>query len=278
MLNGAALADCTPEQAAKTFDEARRAGVNSLDVPADDADAESRLGPMLEEHRDGLFVAAGTLRTDADDVKRQIDDSLGRLGVDHIDLHLLHGLETLADLDAHTASYAAADAAREAGVTRFVGLAGRSAGAPSVQLAAIRRWQVDTVRFSLNPRLWSLAEYRRDVNALLSECRARGLGVQVTDVIARGPWPAEQRAHRTWYRPYTDEDRIKAAVDFVMSIPGVHCLLTPADRMLVGPTIAAADRPTFLSERRRRAIVERFADDTPIFDSDPHTGPAAGPG
>lgn len=265
MLASSAFADCTEAQAVKTFDLARHGGVNHIDIDPDHGEAEHLLGALVAEHRESMFVAGGIADPDPDDVKRRLDDTLETLGIDDLDLYQLHGVDSIEALDGRTDAHGAVEAAREAGLTQFVGASGHGEGAPAALLAALGRWDLDTVMFPLNPRLWSIAAYRTDVSALLAECRARAIGVQVTDVTARGPLTAKAPLVGPRYRLHSEPARIKAAVDFAMSIPGVHCLLTPADRMLVGPTIEAADRPTFLSDRRRREIVASFAREAPIF-------------
>lgn len=275
ILGGAAFSDCTPEQAAKTFDAALKAGVNHVDVAPTYGDAELLLGALLPDVRDRVFVAGKTLRRNPDGVKAQLAESLDRLQIEHFDLYQLHGVTSLADLDERADAYAAVAQAREAGLAKAIGVTGHGLDAPAAHLEALRRWDLDTVMFALNPRLWSDADYRADVTALLKECRLRNVGVQIIKVIARGPWGADARTADTWYRPHTDPDRIKAAVDFVLSLGGVQCVVTPADRMLVAPVLDAAQRPAFLSERRRRTIVADFADDTPIFPADDEVG---GPG
>ncbi len=268
VLGAATFADCTPEQAAKTFDQAFRAGINHVDVAPTYGEAERNLGPLLPERRDALFVAGKSHRSDPDGVRAQIGESLATLQIDQFDLYQLHGVTSVDQLDERKAAVEAMFEARDAGLTRFVGITGHGLETAAAQLEAIRRWDLDTVMFPLNPRLWSEPDYRRDVNALLVECRTRNIGVQTVHVAIRGPWGAGARTERTSYRPYTDPDRLKAAVDFVLSIGGVQCLVTPGDRSLVAPVLAAATKPTFLSDRKRRAIVADFAGDTLIVPSD----------
>lgn len=264
VLASSAFAACTEAQAAKTFDLARKGGVNHIDVDPGHGEAERLLEPLVAEHRESIFVGSGTHDLDPDDVKRRIDDTLGTLGLEEVDLYQLHGVDTPDAVDARHHAYSALDAARDAGLTGFIGASGHGPHAPAALLDALGRWDLDTVAFPLNARLWSIGPYRTAVSALLAECRARAIGVQVTNVSARGPSRAKPDG-AIRYSLESDPSRIKDAIDFAMSIAGVHCLLTPDDRMMIGPTIEAADRPAFLSERRRREIVASFADDTPIF-------------
>lgn len=265
MLGGAAFADCTPEQAAKTFDEAFRAGINHVDVAPTYGEAERNLGPLVAGRRDALFVAGKSHRRNPDGVRSHLDESLRTLQIEAFDLYQLHGVTSVDDLEARKGALDAIFEARDAGLTSFVGITGHGLGTAAAQLEALRRWDLDTVMFPLNPRLWSVSGYRADVKALLVECRTRNIGVQITKVAARGPWGDGPRTAATSYRPYTDPVRLKAAADFVLSIGGIQCVVTPADRSLVAPVLSAAKRPSYLSDRKRAAIIADFAGDTPIF-------------
>ena len=63
--------------------------------------------------------------------------------------------------------------AREEGLCRFVGITGHNLTAPEAHLEALRRYDLDTVMFPVNPRLWADMAYRRAAEALLEEAASR---------------------------------------------------------------------------------------------------------
>lgn len=265
ILGGAAFGRATPEQTAKSVEQALSAGVNHLDIAPQYGEAERNVGPLLPELRDRLFVGCKTLRRNPDGVRAQMAESLERLQIEHFDLYQLHGVTDLDDLDSRAEAVEVILAARDAGTTRFVGITGHDLGTARAQLEALRRWDLDTVMFPLSPRLWSEEAYRKDVQALLAHCRTNDIGVQVIKAVSWRPWGATAPDHDTWYQPRTDPARIQRGVDFVLSTPGVHCLVTPGDRSLIGPVVDAARRPGFVSAAKRTQMVKDAADEPLIF-------------
>src|SRR5262249_60216189 len=63
-----------------------RHGVNHLDVAASYGDAELRMRPWLKEHPDRFFLATKTGARTAEAARQELERSLDRLGVDHVDL------------------------------------------------------------------------------------------------------------------------------------------------------------------------------------------------
>lgn len=265
ILGGAAFGRATPEQAAKTFEEALFAGVNHLDIAPSYGDAEHNVGPLLPEVRDRLFIGCKSHRRNPDGVRAQMAESLERLRIEQFDLYQLHGVTDLEDLDARSDAAEVVLSARDEGLTRFVGITGHDLGTPRAQLEALKRWDLDTVMFPLSPRLWSEDAYRADVQALLAHCRTADVGVQVIKAVSWRPWGDRIPQLDTWYEPHTDPDAIRRGVDFVLSTPGVHCLATPGDRSLIGPVLEAAQRPGFVSTARRKQMVQHAAGEPLIF-------------
>lgn len=265
VLGGAAFGRATPEQTAKSFELALRAGINHVDVAPSYGDAEANLGPLLARHRDHLFVACKTHRRSPDGVRAQLEDSLRTLRVDRLDLYQLHGVTDVDDLDSRAGAVEVLLQARHEGRTRFVGITGHDLGTARAQLAALERWGLDTVMFPLSPRLWAEPSYRADVQALLAHCRIHDVGVQVIKAVSWRPWGDRPRTGDTWYEPRTEAAHVQRGVDFALSTSGVHCLATPGDRDLLEAVLQAAASPGFVSSSRRQAMVQEAADEPLIF-------------
>ena len=67
-------------------------GVNHLDVARSYGDAELRLAPWLRTRRNDFFLATKTGERTAGGARRELEESLSRLGVDAVDLIQLHNL------------------------------------------------------------------------------------------------------------------------------------------------------------------------------------------
>ncbi len=195
ILGGAAFWDGDPETTGAAFAAALAAGVNHLDVAPQYGRAQEALGPFIPAVRNRLFVACKTLHHRADDVRAQLEESLGLLRCDRFDLYQLHAVTDLAELDARSGAVEAILAARDEGLCRFVGITGHNLDAPGAHLEALRRYDLDTVMFPVNPRLWAdraIPRRRRGPARVHNRARRRGDG----DQGCRGPSVGRADAHR----------------------------------------------------------------------------------
>jgi aryl-alcohol dehydrogenase-like predicted oxidoreductase len=134
--------------------------------------------------RDGVFLASKTHERTRDRALRLLDDSLRRLGTDHLDLWQMHDLRDMAELDVMCRKGGALEAAavaRRDGRIRFVGLTGHHD--PAVLLEAMRRFAFDNVLVSINP---ADPRYRPFLPTVVAEARRQGMGVVGMKVLAAG--------------------------------------------------------------------------------------------
>ena len=90
IFGAAALKDVDQTTADRVLGLLLDHGVNHIDTAPRYGDAELRIGPWMERHRDGFFLATKTDRRDHEGAKAQIHRSLERLRTDRIDLIQLH--------------------------------------------------------------------------------------------------------------------------------------------------------------------------------------------
>jgi aryl-alcohol dehydrogenase-like predicted oxidoreductase len=265
ILGGAAFAVSTPEQAAEGFAHARERGVNHLDVAPRYGDAEVLLGPLLEPVRDEMFVGCKTTRRNRNGVRAQLEESLSRLRTDHFDLYQMHAVT---DLDVLEERAEAADEilrARDKGVVKFAGITGHDFGAPRAFVEALRRWDLDTVMFPVNARMWADTAYRDDAEKLLELCGERDVGVMAIKAAAKRPWDGRDRFATTWYEPFTDADSVRGGVSFALSVPGVHGFCTPGDVEVLRVALEAAETFERMDDATRRDAVTQAAPMAAIF-------------
>ncbi len=168
--------------------EALRLGVRYCDTaPAYDqsqdyyGEAFRAAGPGAREQ---VFLASKTHVRSRDGALRLLDESLRRLGTDHLDLWQLHDLREREELDAIFGKGGAIEAVEQAradGRVRFVGITGHHD--PSILVEAMRRYPVDTVLCAINP-----ADPRRApfMSTVVAEARRRDVGVIGMKVMAAG--------------------------------------------------------------------------------------------
>ena len=135
ILGGAAYAVCTPEEAEVSFHAAIERGVNHLDIAPQYGNAEVNIGPHIPAVRDRLFIGEKTMRKSFDGVRAQLEQTLSRLQTGHVDLYQLHAVTGMDELETRTGAIDVILAARDEGLTRFVGITGHDLGAPRAHLA-----------------------------------------------------------------------------------------------------------------------------------------------
>jgi len=268
IFGAAALGKCDQSTADQAMEQVLAHGVNHIDVAPSYGEAELRLGPWLARKRDHFFVGCKTMERTREGAAGEMRRSLERLRIDHFDLYQIHAITTLEELDAVTASGGALDAmiaAREAGLTRFIGMTAHGPYAPALLLEALKRFPFDTVLFPLNFVQLAQPAYRGAAEALLSECVAQDVGVMTIKSITRGPWGEKPRTRATWYEPFEEKDDIQSAVSFVLS-QRVTGLCTAGDVDLLPLVLQACEEYKPLSHTEQEEMIARGREFVPLFE------------
>jgi aryl-alcohol dehydrogenase-like predicted oxidoreductase len=264
IYGAAALAGVDQDTADASVQLALDAGINHFDVAASYGDAELRLGPWMPTIRDRIFLATKTGLRDRNAAWAQINQSLERLRTDHLDLIQVHAVGDTEELDLVTrpgGSLEAAVRAREEGSATFIGITGHGHQAPATHTEALARFPFDTVLTPLNYILSQDASYLADYQALAAEARAQDVGLMIIKAASRRNWPEQaSHAYGTWYEPFDDQERIGAAVAWVLSHPEVTGLATPGDVRLLPLLIEAERRLPEASLAEAEAVLARASD------------------
>jgi aryl-alcohol dehydrogenase-like predicted oxidoreductase len=243
ILGAAAFWPGDREAAERGFAAALDAGVNHLDIAPQYGEAERVIGPLVPAVRDRLFVGCKTMRKNSDGVRAQMEESLGLLGCDAFDLYQLHAVTSLDELARRDDAARAILRARDEGLCRFVGITGHDLGAPAAHAEAVRRYDLDTVMFPVNPRMWADPAYRHDAESLLELAAERDVGVMAIKAGAARPWAdGAARWATTWYEPYADDASLERGIRFALSVPGVVAFCTPGDASVLPRALEAAAR------------------------------------
>jgi predicted aldo/keto reductase-like oxidoreductase len=257
VFGAAAFWDVDQAEADATMERVIAAGVNHIDVAPQYGLAEARLGPWMARERPRFFLGCKTMERTKAGAAAELQRSLETLQTDAVDLYQLHAVTTREELDAVTSPGGALEAlveAREAGLTRWLGITGHGVDAPGVFLEALRRFDFDSVLFPLNFVQMGLPGYRSDAEALIAECRRRDVGTMVIKSITQGPWGSLPETYTTWYRPFEDPTEIQQAVDFVLS-HDVTAICTVGDTGLLPLVLDACDRFRPMAAEDREALI-----------------------
>jgi aryl-alcohol dehydrogenase-like predicted oxidoreductase len=250
IYGAAALARVTQEEADRSIQEALDAGINHFDTAAGYGESELRLGPWMPRIRDQIFLATKTGEREAESAWQQINHSLERLQVDSVDLIQLHAVGDIAELDKLTnkgGGLEAAVRARDEGLVKAIGITGHGHGAPATHLEALRRFPFETVLTPFNYVLSRNEQYLANFNALVTEIKRQDAGLMIIKSIARRNWPTDERRYSTWYEPFDMQERITAAVSWVLSHPEVTGIATAGETRLLGMIIEAEERSAQMS-------------------------------
>ena len=264
IYGAAALAEVDQDTADASVQLALDSGINHFDVAASYGEAELRLGPWMGRIRDRVFLATKTGLRDRDQAWAQINQSLERLQTDHLDLIQVHAVGDLAELDLVTrpgGSLEAVVRARDEGLAAAIGITGHGHQAPATHLEALRRFAFDTVLTPLNYVLGQDPVYLADYRALVAEVQARDVGLMIIKAASRRNWPEPvKHGYTTWYEPFDDQERIGAAVAWVLSHPEVTGIATPGDVRLLPMVIEAERRLADISRAEAESVLAHAPD------------------
>jgi len=268
-LGGIAVMGGSQEEADRTVAEALDRGLNYVDVAPSygDGEAEQKLGPALKGRRDRVFLACKTTARDREGAARELRTSLARLGTDHFDLYQMHALQDVQrDVAVALGPGGALEAFQEArtqGLVRFLGFSAHSAEAA---LKAIGSGAFDTLLYPVNVVCHHQGQFDQEV---LTQARAKGMGILALKAMARTPWPADgkpgERAYpKCWYEPISDPAEAALALRWTLG-QGVTAAVPPGDVRLfrIAMNVAAKDRP--LAPEEEQALAQWAAQRLPIF-------------
>jgi aryl-alcohol dehydrogenase-like predicted oxidoreductase len=178
-LGGSHLGDIRdPDEATRVVHEAIDAGVDFFDNAWEyhDGKSEEILGRALAGKRDQVFLMTKvcTHGRKADVALLQLEDSLRRLGTDHLDLWQVHECIYDDDPDLHFSSGGVIEAlaqAKQQGKTRFVGFTGHKDPAIHARMLA-HDFPFDTIQMPIN---CFDASFRSFEGRVLAEAVKRGI-------------------------------------------------------------------------------------------------------
>ncbi len=245
IFGAAALGGMSQGRTDATMEVVRAAGINHIDTAASYGQSEVRLQPFLAAHRAEVFLATKTGERRGDAARAELERSLERMGVDHVDLVQLHNLVEDEEWEvAHGPGGAveALAAARDEGLVRHIGVTGHGTRIPGMHLRSLAAFEYASVLFPYNFTMLARPDYRADVEALLAVCAEREVAAQTIKAVARGRWPDDAAGPKfSWYEPVPEGAALEHAVAYVLGREQLF-LNTTSDARLLPAVFAAAER------------------------------------
>ena len=142
IFGAAALGRVTQDEADRTLEVLLRYGVNHIDTANSYGEAEKRIGPWMDRHRNDFFVATKTENRTYEGAREHLQRSLDLLRTDHIDLWQMHILVKPEDWEIAMGPGGALEAfveAKEQGLVRFLGVTGHETSIARMHRRSLER-------------------------------------------------------------------------------------------------------------------------------------------
>ncbi|MCC5973254.1 MAG: aldo/keto reductase [Rubellimicrobium sp.] len=197
-----------------------------------------------------------TLRFDAGQARRSVEESLEALGVERIDILHLHDPEHAADLSEVTGKGGALDELmkmKEEGLARAVGLA---AGKVDVMMPILRDWDFDAI---ITHNRWTLVNH--NAGPMMDLCAERGIAVFNAAPYAGGALAKGAAQHRR-YVYQEASDAVLAPIRAVEEVcarhgvpPGAAALQFSMREGRIASTILGVSKPERVAQTLEWAAV-----------------------
>jgi aryl-alcohol dehydrogenase-like predicted oxidoreductase len=264
-FGGIVVMDATSGQAAQRVREAIEAGVNYFDVAPSYGNAQDMLGPALEPHRKGVFLACKTQERTRAGSAAELESSLKKMRTDHFDLYQLHAVAKMSDVRTILGPNGALETfveARKSGKARFLGFSAHSVEAA---LALIDGFDFDTILYPVNYAVWHAGNFGPQV---LEKAQTKKMGILALKSLAKRPWPEgtpKNHPHpKCWYEPFENPEEAMMGLRFTLSHP-VTAAIPPGDEEIFKMALGLAAKFTPLSKDEVEAMKLKALRTPPLF-------------
>jgi aryl-alcohol dehydrogenase-like predicted oxidoreductase len=245
--------------------EAVDRGINYFDVAPSYGNAQERLGPALAPYRNKSFLACKTEGRKKEDSRAQLEESLRLLKTDHVDLYQFHALTKMTELDTVLGPGGAMEtmeAAKKEGKIRFIGFSVHSA---ETALAAMDRYNFDTILFPLNWVLFTQAGFGPQI---LQRAQEKKMGILALKGMAKTVWAADQKDNhpqpKCWYQPASFPDEASLGLRWTLGHP-ITAAMPPGDERYFRLAMDVAQNYKPLETHEEQALLAGGHGLEPIF-------------
>ena len=264
-FGGIVVMDEQSAAAANIVAEAVDRGINYFDVAPSYGNAQERLGPALAPYRKNCFLACKTEGRKKDDSRAQLEQSLKLLKTDHLDLYQFHALTKTTELDTVLGPGGAMEtmeAAKREGKIRYIGFSVHSV---ETAIAAMDRYNFDTVLFPLNWLLVSQANFGMQI---LKKAQEKQMGILCLKSMAKTVWPAEQKKDhpqpKCWYQPARFPDEASLGLRWTLGHP-ITAAIPPGDEKYFRLAMDVAQNYKPLESHEEHTLLAGGHGQQPIF-------------
>jgi aryl-alcohol dehydrogenase-like predicted oxidoreductase len=245
-------------EAVAVIESALAAGFGYFDTARVYDDSERYYGKIWGRRpaaREGVFQTSKCAERAAGPARRQLEETLRRLAVDHLDLWQIHDVRTFDDLDELQAPGGALEAflgAREAGLVRHIGITGHHD--PAVLTLAVETLPVEVVLLPINPMEALLGGF---LDLTVGAARARGIGVVGMKALGGAGGFGGAGGGRLVQAGYAAEELLRFAFAQDIDVLIVGCASAHEVALLAecasAPKMAAAEQQALLERMHSQA-------------------------
>ena len=264
-FGGIVVMDESPDASANIVSEAVDRGINYFDIAPSYGNAQERLGPALAPYRKNVFLACKTEGRTRDESRKQLEESLRLLKTDHVDLYQFHALTKMKELDQVLGPGGAMEtmeAAKKEGKIRYIGF---SVHSQETALAAMDRYNFDTILFPVNWVLFTQADFGPKI---LKKAQEKQMGILALKAMAKTVWPADQKKNhpepKCWYQPSGFPDEASLGLRWTLS-HSVTAALPPGDEKYFRLAMDVAQNYKPLESHEEQALLSGGSGVEPIF-------------
>jgi predicted aldo/keto reductase-like oxidoreductase len=200
-----------------------------------------------------------------DDSRKQLEDSLRLLKTDHVDLYQFHALTKMKELDTVLGPGGAMEtmeAAKKEGKIRFIGFSVHSA---ETALAAMDRYNFDTILFPVNWVLFTQANFGPQI---LKRAQEKQMGILALKGMAKTVWAADQKqTHpepKCWYQPAAFPDEASLGLRWTLG-HAITAAIPPGDERYFRLAMDVAQNYKPLESHEEQALLSGGDGVEPIF-------------
>lgn len=182
-------------------------GVTFFDTARGYSTSEERIGKAIRGRREGLILASKSPARDGDTYRQHLEQSLQRLGVNHIELYQFHNVSSQEQLDQIVAPGGPLDVAREAQAAGQIGHIGVTSHSHETAITLVESGFFETLMFPFN------FITQEPLASLIPACRRHDVGFITMKPLGGGMLENATIAFK-WLRQYPD----------LVSIPGIEAV------------------------------------------------------
>ncbi len=262
-VGGAHLGGMSERDAQETIEIALEGGVRFFDTAEmyQSGGSETRMGKLLTpKYRDEIYLMTKTTARDAENARRDLEDSLRRLNTDYLDLWQVHSVNSPEDVSDRIANgvFEVMTEAKASGKVRHIGFTGHRQ--PEAHLKVLEESDIfDTCQMPVN-----LADpsYSSFINQTMAKLVERNIGVIAMKTLANGGFfgGSSHGQHGDHPKIVPNRVSIAEAINFAWSLP-VSVLVTGANNpQQMQEKVDLASSFVAMSEQQRQDLIDKVAD------------------